>query len=477
MRSFKEYRSGIDTIRSFDFRYLGLSALLATSAVFFRSSGLFADGQYGLEDGRGFLVFFLIAACGVNLFVFVRSSKNMRKKPAFSKVSLLVSFLLVVVGLCFAALGSFSIEFHEVFSRCAGVSMGVGSSILILTWGRQYSALSPKMIVLYTACSVGAMALLKNGVLMIPHTLSAYGVLLIFTAFSCVALRSLLYDNIHCDEAVVFRDKQKSRAFSFLWKPLVGAMFCAFVSGLVWDPVAAGILERPLLFEVLIYLLVPLLFAIIILLSKDVFDVTYLIQIVLPIAAAALLIVPFIDFNEIPILDIASQLMNSAGFALFAIIAWAALSFSVRMFGVSSSYVFSAGRLMEAFGMLLGMFVFPVVGQNGQILCLVLVTIYLVCIAVLAMKASLSPHTGHDEQFEDSLRSRCSDLSREYALSPRETEILLFLGRGRSSTHISECLHISVHTVKTHAKRIYEKMGVHSREELLDLVDNHKEWL
>jgi DNA-binding NarL/FixJ family response regulator len=53
------------------------------------------------------------------------------------------------------------------------------------------------------------------------------------------------------------------------------------------------------------------------------------------------------------------------------------------------------------------------------------------------------------------------------ALTPREAEVLAELQRGRANAQIASDLHISVETVRTHARSIYRKLGVSSRRELL----------
>ncbi|MBN8249235.1 MAG: response regulator transcription factor, partial [Verrucomicrobia bacterium] len=51
------------------------------------------------------------------------------------------------------------------------------------------------------------------------------------------------------------------------------------------------------------------------------------------------------------------------------------------------------------------------------------------------------------------------------SLTPREGEILGWMARGFLDKEIARELRISVWTVHGHAKRIYEKLGVHSRTE------------
>ena len=43
--------------------------------------------------------------------------------------------------------------------------------------------------------------------------------------------------------------------------------------------------------------------------------------------------------------------------------------------------------------------------------------------------------------------------------------------RGYSGKRISEVLVLSLNTVQTHTKNAYHKLGVHSHQELIDLVE------
>jgi LuxR family transcriptional regulator/LuxR family quorum-sensing system transcriptional regulator CciR len=50
-----------------------------------------------------------------------------------------------------------------------------------------------------------------------------------------------------------------------------------------------------------------------------------------------------------------------------------------------------------------------------------------------------------------------------YALSPREREVLHWIARGKSNAAISTIMDISPHTVDTHVRRIFDKLGVADR--------------
>lgn len=66
----------------------------------------------------------------------------------------------------------------------------------------------------------------------------------------------------------------------------------------------------------------------------------------------------------------------------------------------------------------------------------------------------------------------CAKASDEYRLTPREAEVLGELAFGHSSTYIAQVLFISNNTARSHMKNIYKKLGVGSREEVIELLRN-----
>jgi len=76
------------------------------------------------------------------------------------------------------------------------------------------------------------------------------------------------------------------------------------------------------------------------------------------------------------------------------------------------------------------------------------------------------------EPAQPSIDDRCAALTREYGLTAREAEILGLTARGHSSTFIAEQLVISASTVRFHQQNVYRKLDVHSRQELLALVND-----
>lgn len=83
---------------------------------------------------------------------------------------------------------------------------------------------------------------------------------------------------------------------------------------------------------------------------------------------------------------------------------------------------------------------------------------------------SAADHLSQNPQPVDFIGQRVALLAREHKLTPRETEVFGLLAHGRSIPYVRDALIISRDTAATHAKHIYAKLDVHSRQELIDLV-------
>ncbi len=59
----------------------------------------------------------------------------------------------------------------------------------------------------------------------------------------------------------------------------------------------------------------------------------------------------------------------------------------------------------------------------------------------------------------------------EYGLTDRELEIVTLILKGRNVPYIVNELVIAKSTVNTHIRNVYEKLGIHSRQDLIDRVD------
>lgn len=72
---------------------------------------------------------------------------------------------------------------------------------------------------------------------------------------------------------------------------------------------------------------------------------------------------------------------------------------------------------------------------------------------------------------DNAIAAAVSGIANDFGLSPRETEVAELLAKGRSLPFVQNELYISSGTAQTHARHIYRKLDVHSRQEFLDLVE------
>ena len=71
----------------------------------------------------------------------------------------------------------------------------------------------------------------------------------------------------------------------------------------------------------------------------------------------------------------------------------------------------------------------------------------------------------------DPIAGACAALVRRHGLSSREAEVLDLLARGNTRVSIADKLCISENTVRVHVKNIYAKLYIHSKQQLIDMVD------
>lgn len=69
----------------------------------------------------------------------------------------------------------------------------------------------------------------------------------------------------------------------------------------------------------------------------------------------------------------------------------------------------------------------------------------------------------------------CAVVIERHHLSEREGEVLRLTCKGHTKKRIADTLGLSEDTIRYHSRNLYSKLGVHSRQELLDLVEKASE--
>lgn len=104
-------------------------------------------------------------------------------------------------------------------------------------------------------------------------------------------------------------------------------------------------------------------------------------------------------------------------------------------------------------------------------IALAIATVLLLLARRVDIARELVPSLQFPERLDSSsLSNRCKIVSGAYGLTRREQEVLELYCEGRDVPYIESALSLSKSTVKTHTTHIYQKVGVSSKQELLDLV-------
>ena len=178
-----------------------------------------------------------------------------------------------------------------------------------------------------------------------------------------------------------------------------------------------------------------------------------------------------------PISAVAPYALNSAAFQCYGVLAWVLICGTCHQYPATSIRIFQFVRagwtLGPLIGMLIGRFVVNCTpfGIAEVFPCAVLGAALVMMAAMaftehdLAFAVNLLP-TDRKRRFTD----KCLAVAARCGLSERETEIMTLFAKGRNLAYIQDQLCLSKSTVSTHRQHIYQKLGVHSAQEMIDLI-------
>ena len=92
--------------------------------------------------------------------------------------------------------------------------------------------------------------------------------------------------------------------------------------------------------------------------------------------------------------------------------------------------------------------------------------------SLISVSSGSTAATRDGAAFRDRFSKQMAAVRELYGLSAREAEVAELIARGNTVAHIAELLFVSENTVRTHSKRIYVKLDIHKRQELIDLVES-----
>ncbi|MBC2888457.1 helix-turn-helix transcriptional regulator [Gordonibacter massiliensis (ex Traore et al. 2017)] len=93
--------------------------------------------------------------------------------------------------------------------------------------------------------------------------------------------------------------------------------------------------------------------------------------------------------------------------------------------------------------------------------------------SVLVKIMGLDEHESLADVRQASMKHNAEEMGKQFLLSEREMEVLALYALGYTQKRVAEELYITPGTAHAHIKRIYAKTGLHSRQEILDYMQQY----
>ena len=169
---------------------------------------------------------------------------------------------------------------------------------------------------------------------------------------------------------------------------------------------------------------------------------------------------------------------NAAAYQCFSLFMWVIVTGVCNRYASVRIRTFSFARAAWAVGPLLGMLLGRfVLHQHGiqlasafPIMLVSALVILLVSSAVFTESDLLKAMDIIPLERKRRFQEKCLKVVDRYGLTERETEILIMFAKGRNLPYVQDQLCLSKSTVSTHRQHIYQKLGIHSQQELINLV-------
>ncbi|HIY82788.1 MAG TPA: helix-turn-helix transcriptional regulator [Candidatus Rubneribacter avistercoris] len=417
--------------------------------------------------------------------------KEVRPKPLFASGAAL-GLLFMVLALINGQEPSFQLVFRTVASTSA--------ACLLLCWAHVFSALPPFLssVSIASAFMISALVKLFSGFVAAPETSeSLYAQLLVFSC--CLAL---LLSAVKMADAAPPRDREeKDRVLSSaqttpqrLRRLYVGAAAFSVAYGMALqsDIEAQASHYAQSEHTALITFLLAGAILILSLLGSFKGNANYLFVIVAPCFGLTIALKDTLAADP----GIGGS-VNTAVLNLYYLMLWIMLAKEANRRIYPAFFLFGIGLAISRMALLCGRGAAALLswepasswlGGNAAASLPLLVMLVAACLFIASNEKERKagePSQPLSEKSEPSdpwivapgtenpqIQTAWDKLSEAHGLSKREEEILFEFLQGRSSSYLADHLFISEHTVKTHIRRGYEKLGIHNRQELITLVQD-----
>ena len=175
-----------------------------------------------------------------------------------------------------------------------------------------------------------------------------------------------------------------------------------------------------------------------------------------------------------------SGAMVSTGYCGFDILVWTMIAFHSYVSPNRPIKTVAVAMTCEQAGILIGVLIGKALGLaelDSSSASIVMMVLAMVALAVLVTYTEygsrmwvLLVETSVNHELPGTAGGDVPALAQRFGLTKREAEVAALFLQGRSMSYIAEKTFVSENTIKTHVQHIYRKCGVHSKQELIDLV-------
>ncbi len=357
------------------------------------------------------------------------------------------------------------------------VLVGAGVSFVYVEWGRILGMLGPRCALVHACFGILGSA----AVLLALHALPAI-VQNCYLVAAPVAVMAVVWVWTRRGASKMARYGAETE-FHAPWRLLVTMALVGMAFGVASEVNGLGnYLEPSLVRNALTFAVTAVLLVFSAVLFKMDFN-QLIYRVGIPIAAAGCLVfVVFADARAF------GGFVFSAGYLFLDLLVWVLLAHIIKHQEISANWIVALVTGFLLFGRLAGVLAAGSVaaashGSSSAHSGLLVVLAYalMLCALLMANKRNMLVGWGStrpaENDAESALGAACRMLGSDCGLTPRETEICMLFARGYSRETISNTLTLSKETVRTHAANIYKKLGVHSHQELIILVEQRSKAL
>lgn len=454
-------------------RFLGIGFVWAWVYCAFETFALYPD-----RDGIGInadpsWMFRIVTT----ILVFIISGLYFRQKDLVTYSFLQYAApLLTCVGTFLSSMSFFN---GDILDACSGIISGAGVAWLIILWVDVISKLEIEQI---ERVIPGAFIITLICTFTVPYLQGPFGVIVVSgMPLLSGALLILSYRDDHEVPKFSRTASVKSELIKKVLRIALILMVCYFIIGFV-DAMSQAqyIFQDQFGFDLATFIGSAsgiVLLVLFILYSKRI-DFTFLFKWLAPLLIVGIACMSW--YSLVP--NLIGKTLLSVSHTCILTISYLYLITSAKRYNVQVTLgmcIAAAGLEIGVLcGSLAGNFASPYV-ISGEV-SLSVVALILICIFSIVLvtipgrsKASMVRYAVKDGK-EVKLDDLCDSFAARYRLSQREREVLGYLVRGRSQPYIRETLLLSRSTVSTHVKHIYEKLGINSKQELLDLFESNE---